>query len=232
MHAQNNTATGLPLFPACFFMSWGAPQFVAILAVSSLLDYIFGKSLVPYGLHEKRRQKLMVFAIGLNVVVLAYFKYMNFFVNQIFWVMDALDRQHEPWVAIALPIGISFFTFQKISYLVDIYRGIVRPATSFHNYFLYVSLFPQLIAGPIVRYHDISQQLISRNFDTEIFCRDFGDLPQGWEKKYLLQTPWVKLQTMPLPWHLPIFVHQLPGWVPFAILFRYILISPGILIWP
>ena len=174
------------LVVSLLFYSWGAPQFVMVLAISSLSDYILGKHLVPLALDQKTRKKILVSAIAINLVVLCYFKYMNFFVDQVFRVMELLGLQHGTWAGIVLPIGISFFTFQKISYLVDVYRGAARPAESFQNYLLYVSLFPQLIAGPIVRYHDISQQLISRSHGTEKVLQGFWRFAVGLGKKVLV----------------------------------------------
>jgi alginate O-acetyltransferase complex protein AlgI len=93
------------------------------------------------------------------------------------------------WTHVALPIGISFFTFQKISYLLDVYRGTSKPATSFINYFLYVALFPQLIAGPIIRYHDVDRQLTRREHTAERMFSGIWRFCIGLGKKVLLANP-------------------------------------------
>jgi len=145
-----------------------------------------GKKIVPSNTNANSRRLFMIFAVAANIIVFGYFKYMNFFVGQAFWLADVFGIPHGEWESIVLPIGISFFTFQKLSYLIDVYRGGVAPARAFHNYLLYVSLFPQLIAGPIVRYHDIAKQLVKRNFTTEIFLQGFWRFSLGLSKKVII----------------------------------------------
>lgn len=128
------------------FYAWGAPKVVLLLIILSFLDYKLAPSM-------KSKNKLaLVAGIAANVALLLYFKYTNFFLSQV-------GIPHEN---ILLPIGISFFTFQKISFLIDIHRGEAELPQSFVNYLLFVSLFPQLIAGPIVRFKDIYKQIESR----------------------------------------------------------------------
>ncbi len=171
------------------FYSWGAPQFVWVLVLSSFMDYQCSMRFVPsFGVKTTKitKRNIMIAALGANIVVLAYFKYMNFFASQVFSLMDMMGWPHVEWMAVALPIGISFFTFQKISYLVDVYRGRVAPAASFSTYLLYVSFFPQLIAGPIVRYHDIAHQLAKRQVDAESVLQGFWRFSVGLGKKVLI----------------------------------------------
>ncbi|MEO1273146.1 MAG: MBOAT family protein, partial [Myxococcota bacterium] len=120
------------------FYSWGAPRFVAVLILSSLADFVLARQI------EQRsalgdRQRLLAVGVVLNVGVLCIFKYANFAVEQVA-VLWGGNGPPTGWIAIALPIGISFFTFQKLSYLIDVYRGTVRSASSFTAYLLYVSL--------------------------------------------------------------------------------------------
>jgi alginate O-acetyltransferase complex protein AlgI len=116
-----------------------------------------------------------------NVGALVYFKYSNFFVGELNRALGTFGISQIHWVAVTLPIGISFFTFHKISYVVDIYRRIVPPASNVITYGLYITLFPQLIAGPIIRYHDIDKQLVDRSPSVDDvwtgvirFCHGFG----------------------------------------------------------
>lgn len=155
------------LAASCFFYSWGAPKFLFVLLASSVLDYI-----LVHRISEQQRQSinsklLLALGIVLNAGLLLYFKYANFFIEQINNALAIIGSGPIFWSSIALPIGISFFTFHKISYLVDVYRGTSAPAPSFIVYALYIIFFPQLIAGPIIRYHDVAQQLVSRRHSIE-----------------------------------------------------------------
>lgn len=118
--------------------------------------------------------------------MLAYFKYANFAVAQIQSVMDIFHLGTLPWTQVVLPIGISFFTFQKISYLIDVYRGQVEPAASAADHLLYIALFPQLIAGPIVRYHDVNLQIRHREESSALFLDGLWRFSLGLLKKVLV----------------------------------------------
>jgi alginate O-acetyltransferase complex protein AlgI len=168
-----------------FFYAWGAPTFVVVLVVSSLLDYVASRRL-PAWRGTTAGRALLSLAVAANLAVFLYCKYMNFFVEQANHLLGWLHHEPIAWTAIVLPIGISFFTFQKLSYLVDVYRGTAEPAPGFGHYLLYVTLFPQLIAGPIVRYHDVSAQLISRSVDDEAFLGGAWRFATGLAKKVLI----------------------------------------------
>lgn len=167
------------------FYAWGAPQFVAVLIVSSLVDYLCSHA-IPTRRGTRTGRLLLVAGVGANLTVFLYCKYMNFFVEQANQVLAWTGNEQLPWTAIVLPVGISFFTFQKLSYLVDVYRGEVEPAPGFGHYLLYVTLFPQLIAGPIVRYHDVSVELVQRHVDEEDFLTGVWRFGVGLAKKVLL----------------------------------------------
>lgn len=143
----------------CFY-AWGEPAFAIVLLGGSVIDYQISVRFHSSGLTG--RKFLLFLALGLNLGLLLYYKYMAFLLEQ----AGVLFGKGPEWILqdhIVLPVGISFFTFQKISYLLDVYRQRVKPADSFKDYALYVALFPQLIAGPIVRYHDISREIRDRN---------------------------------------------------------------------
>ena len=111
---------------------------------------------------QKRRRWLAGISITLNVGLLAYFKYANFFIENVNAFLGNLGMEQVAWTAIALPIGISFFTFQKITYAVDVYRNVHSPMKRIVDYMMYILMFPQLIAGPIVRYHEVADQIEDR----------------------------------------------------------------------
>lgn len=151
----------MALLGSMVFYAWGAPVFCLVLLVSGCADFALAPRLT--GTNAKR---WLWVGLGYNLLTLFIFKYFNFFLDNAHTVADALGLGFPQYMEIALPLGISFFTFQKISYLVDVYRQDTEPSQNLVDYLLFVSLFPQLIAGPIVRYKEISQQLRSR-FESE-----------------------------------------------------------------
>ena len=169
-----------------FFYAWGAPRFVFVLVVSSLADYLLSQKLPAGQLPPGRRKGVLALAVAMNVGLLLYFKYANFFVAELNGWLARFGAGEVEWMAVALPIGISFFTFQKVSYLVDVYRGTAKVARNAADYLLYVTLFPQLIAGPIVRYHDVALQLIRRDHTKERFFTGILRFCQGLGKKVLV----------------------------------------------
>ncbi|MDD2942152.1 MAG: MBOAT family protein [bacterium] len=167
-----------------FFYSWGAPQVVLVLLGSSLADYLIAKRIDKA--NGVARYRWMAFAVLLNASLLVYYKYANFFVAEFSRILLCFGGSSVPWVEVVLPVGISFFTFQKLSYCVDVYRRDAEPAASFVDYCLYVVLFPQLIAGPIVRYHDVAQQLRYRRETPAMFALGVQRFCLGLGKKVLI----------------------------------------------
>jgi alginate O-acetyltransferase complex protein AlgI len=176
---------GVALAASLAFYAWGAPQFVLVLIGSSWLDYVLARAIRSTS-DAIKGKRLLTLAVGLNVGVLVYCKYMNFFVEQANVIAAAAGLGQLTWTSIVLPIGISFFTFQKISYLVDVYRRQAQPAGAFGHYLLYVVLFPQLIAGPIVRYHDVASQIRKRSHSDEQFLVGTWRFTIGLAKKVLI----------------------------------------------
>ena len=174
------------LFASLSFYAWGAPKILPLLLLSSLSDLILSRYLAPEVYRVRTRKRALSIALSVNIGLLLYFKYSNFFVAEINRLLGALGGGSFGWTAVALPIGISFFTFQKISYLVDVYRGIVPPAKSFVTYTLFVVLFPQLIAGPIVRYRQIVDQLAKRTVTLDDFYIGVTRFCIGLGKKVLI----------------------------------------------
>ena len=170
------------------FYAWGAPRFIFALIGLSALDYYLSLG-IHRPAHPRWRRGLLAVAVAVNAGTLLYFKYANFFVDQVNANLSAMGLSSFEWTRIVLPIGISFFTFQKISYLVDVYRGTAQPARSAVDHLLYVILFPQLIAGPIVRYHDVARQLHLRAHTSDRFHSGIWRFSVGLAKKTLMANP-------------------------------------------
>ena len=136
-----------------FFYSWGAPRFIFVILGTTFLDFhlVRWMSQTRKKLH---RRLMLALSVSINLGLLFYFKYFNFFIDNINYVLSIFGDYHIHWVKLVLPIGISFYTFETITYVVDVYRGVHKPLDNFWDYQLYIILFPKLIAGPIVRYHD------------------------------------------------------------------------------
>lgn len=172
-----------------FFYAWGEKEKVFVMLASIIVNYIVGLQIEKYD--EKRKKKLyLTIGIIINLGVLAYFKYSEFFVENInlflslFNVSILNDLRYEK-----LPLGISFYTFQSISYLIDVYRNEVKVQRNFLSLGLYITLFPQLVAGPIVRYNEIEEQLINRLHSLPKFNEGVRRFLLGLGKKVLLADP-------------------------------------------
>ncbi|MCC6221332.1 MAG: MBOAT family protein [Deltaproteobacteria bacterium] len=177
------------LLGSALFYTWGAPRFLAVIVFTSICDYWFSKAIVNCVEGAKKRKLLLAFAVGLNLSIFFYFKYANFFVEQINAAIGAFGFSPWPWLEVALPIGISFITFEKISYLVDVYRGVTPPAKNLLSYALFLLLFPHLIAGPIFRYHDIQGQLLRRLHSVDLIFAGVLRFSVGLAKKVLIADP-------------------------------------------
>jgi alginate O-acetyltransferase complex protein AlgI len=160
------------LVASMIFYMWGAPLFIFIVAVSILIDF----QIIAWMHRQDGRKKRLALSLSilLNIGLLLYFKYANFFIENINELISIIGWNSVPWVKIALPIGISFFTFQKLSYSVDVYRGVHKPLKRVQDYALYIILFPQLIAGPIVRFHEIADQIEDRQHNENADSRLLG----------------------------------------------------------
>ena len=160
------------LAASVFFYAWGAPEFIFVVLASITADFYLVQQM--YKSEGKRQKLLLTASIILNIGLLAYFKYANFFVDNLNTFLNLTDAGQINLAQIALPIGISFFTFQKFTYTIDVYRGKHKPLDKIWDLFLYILLFPQLIAGPIVRYSEIADQLIDRSKNETVDNRITG----------------------------------------------------------
>ena len=174
------------LLASIFFYAWGAPTFVFVVLGSILLDF-YVVQVMNHSIGKKKNW-LLAASMALNIGLLLYFKYANFFVDNFNTVLELLGMTAVHWVKVALPIGISFFTFQKITYSVDVYRRVHAPLRRVTDYALYILMFPQLIAGPIVRYNEIADQLVDRSANENIDNRltGFFRFIVGLSKKVLI----------------------------------------------
>ncbi len=169
------------LLSSLFFYGWGEPKYVFLMLGTIFIGYVLGL------LTEKHRGTFLAkLWVTLSAVVslgmLGYFKYADFFIEN----FNAVTSLSVPLLKIALPIGISFYTFQLLSYTIDVYRGDVPAQKNFITLAAYVSLFPQLIAGPIVRYSDVEKQLIERKHSFEYVAAGIRRFIIGLSKKVLI----------------------------------------------
>jgi alginate O-acetyltransferase complex protein AlgI len=148
------------LTASILFYAWGAPDFIFIVLGSIVADFYLVKYI--YRAEGKRKRWLTGISILLNVGLLAYFKYANFFIENINSLLGEFGASSVHWTSVALPIGISFFTFQKITYTVDVYRKVHAPLKRIVDYAMYILMFPHLIAGPIVRFNLVADQIVDR----------------------------------------------------------------------
>ncbi|MBP5540338.1 MAG: MBOAT family protein [Bacteroidales bacterium] len=148
---------GVLLAGSVIFYAWGAPDFIAVLLAATVATFYLVRLMDKTPAVGKKKLWCAV-ALAVNLGLLAYFKYANFFVDN----LAALGVDTSGWVKVLLPIGISFFTFQSVTYVVDTYRGVNKPMERLTDYVVYIIMFPQLIAGPIVRYNEIADQVTAQ----------------------------------------------------------------------
>ena len=168
------------LLSSLFFYAWGEPKYVLLMLLAILCGYLFALLIERY--RGRRLSRLfLILSVSLSAAILGFFKYADFFIQN----FNAVTGLSLPLLRIALPIGISFYTFQLISYTVDVYRG-VPAQRSFIDLAVYISLFPQLIAGPIVRYSQIAEQLSSRRHSLDKAALGIRRFILGLGKKVLI----------------------------------------------
>lgn len=170
------------LLASLVFYAWGEPVYLFLMLLSILFNYFSGLD-IARNLQDKRAAKRsLVFNLIINLAVLGFFKYEGFVLD----TLNGILPVHISYHALPLPIGISFYTFQILSYIIDVYRGNVKVQTNLPNFALYVTMFPQLIAGPIVQYADVDEQLTSREVSRTKFGEGSMYFIRGLAKKVLL----------------------------------------------
>ena len=171
------------LFFSLIFYAWGEPKFVIAMLLSIILNYFFALLIARNNKNRNLKKSFLILSVIFNLGLMFIFKYLNFTISNIntLFGMEIFAQTH-----ILLPIGISFFTFQAMSYVIDVYRGNVKVQKNLFYVAMYISLFPQLIAGPIVRYSTIEKQITTRTVTLEDFSEGVRRFVVGLSKKVLL----------------------------------------------
>ena len=169
------------LLASLFFYAWGEPKYMLLMLVSIVQGYGFGL-LIEKHRGQKASKVFLTLSILVSLGLLGYFKYADFFLSSV----NAVTGLSLPLLKLSLPIGISFYTFQVLSYVIDVYRGKTAAQRNFIDLAAYVSLFPQLIAGPIVRYSDVAAELKSRTHSVSAAAEGVRRFTVGFAKKILL----------------------------------------------
>ena len=170
------------LIASLVFYAWGEPKYVFLMIFSILVNYIFGRLMDKNRGRQKRMKLLLVLSVVIDIGLLSVFKYTDFIITNV----NAIFGSSFDLLKIALPIGISFYTFQAMSYTIDVYRNDVRVQKNLIDFGMYITMFPQLIAGPIVRYADVQDQLAERSVTTADFSEGIMRFVVGLGKKVLL----------------------------------------------
>lgn len=180
------------------FYAWGEPVYVVLILISTLVDYLAGRTVAYCRIkgYQKRAVFALLCSVIINLSLLGFFKYGNFLLR----IVHRLTGFGVPALHLALPIGISFYTFQTMSYTIDVYRGDAPVQKNLISFGAYVSLFPQLIAGPIIRYKDVAEQLGGRRESISLFSSGIIRFMTGMGKKVLIANPvgalWVEIAGM------------------------------------
>lgn len=170
------------LIVSLVFYAWGEPKYVFLMIFSILVNYIFGRLMDKHRENKKRLKLMLVLSVVIDIGLLSVFKYTDFIITNV----NAIFGANFDLLNIALPIGISFYTFQAMSYTIDVYRNDVRVQKNLIDFGMYITMFPQLIAGPIVRYADVQDQLAERSVTTADFSEGVMRFVVGLGKKVLL----------------------------------------------
>ncbi len=182
---------GVLLFFSLFFYAWGEPKLALLMVVTILVFYLCGLA-IGRANSQAARKRWMIVSVAIGLGLLGLFKYADFFIGSV----NAVTGLSLPLLRLVLPIGISFYTFQCISYTVDVYRGDAAAQKNLISFGCYVSLFPQLIAGPIVRYTDVARELEGRTHSMEAFTLGLRRFLFGLGKKVLLANQFGALTTL------------------------------------
>ena len=185
------------LAASLFFYAWGEPAYVILMCFSIMINYCIGSLLDKDNTGRRKRKLWLIIGLVFNLGCLAYFKYFGMLISTITSVSGWNLNAAVP----TLPIGISFYTFQALSYVIDVYRGKIQSQKSPILFALYISMFPQLVAGPIVNYADIESQLADRRVTLRIFSEGLHRFLCGLAKKVLLANNigllWSQVKAMP-----------------------------------
>jgi alginate O-acetyltransferase complex protein AlgI len=173
------------LLVSLFFYAWGEPKYVVLMMFSILLNYVFGLLVEKFSGQQNIKKLLLWVAIIGNLAILGFYKYANFFEDSI----NAIFRTDFHIETIPLPLGISFYTFHALSYIIDVYRKDSKVQKNFFDLALYISLFPQLVAGPIIRYNTVAKEIMKRKETIDNFAEGTKRFILGLAKKVILANP-------------------------------------------
>ncbi|MGH1340114.1 MAG: MBOAT family O-acyltransferase [Nannocystales bacterium] len=173
------------LLASYVFYAWWRVDFALLLVASAVIDYTCGRR-IHTAPDPAGKRRFLLLSVVTNLSLLGYFKYANWGVDNLNGLLELLGGSAIPWAEVVLPVGISFFTFQTMSYSIDVYRGDAEPASSLLDFSTYVAMFPQLVAGPIVRYRSVAAELAERQRDPALFTRGTLMFMVGFSKKILL----------------------------------------------
>ena len=181
--APKGTGKNIVLFlGSIIFYAWGEPVYVVLMLFSAVFNYVMGLDIDMALKNKQRAKKKLIFTVVVNLFILCFFKYYGFLID----TFNGIFGTEITYTKLALPIGISFYTFQALSYIIDVYRGEVKCQKNFLKFAVYIAMFPQLIAGPIIKYKDISRQLGKRQITRKKFGQGVEFFIFGLSKKVLL----------------------------------------------
>ena len=170
------------ILASLIFFAWGEIRYIFIMLVLAVMDFWCGQNINKYNGNRKKQRMYLAIDVGVNLLILFFFKYADFIISNI----NGITGLSIPLLNIPLPIGVSFNTFQSLSYIIDVYRGTVKCEKSFYNYLTYTTLFPQIIAGPIVRYETVDEELENKNISSDNFTKGMKRFIIGLGKKVLI----------------------------------------------
>jgi alginate O-acetyltransferase complex protein AlgI len=168
------------------FYAWWRVDFLLLFVAVTLWNYIFGLRIYRAGVRSKAAQRWVLWGVAGNLATLGYFKYANFGMNNLNAALESFGFEPFLLTHVILPIGISFYIFQSISYLIDVYRGDTEPTENLINFAAFIALFPQLIAGPVLRYKDLADQFTGRTHSVDKFAEGATRFMQGFVKKVFI----------------------------------------------
>jgi alginate O-acetyltransferase complex protein AlgI len=168
------------------FYGWWEPWFVALMLFTTVMDFFWGKVITRPGSTQLERKLAVAACVVTNLSLLAFFKYYMFAAETLNHLLAAVGAQQFRVLNVVLPIGISFYTFHSLTYIIDLYRGHATPAKSFSGFSAFVALFPDLVAGPIIRYKTLAEQLRERDHTPSRFSSGIAIFMLGFAKKILL----------------------------------------------
>ncbi len=170
------------ILASLIFFAWGEIRYIFIMLLLAVMDFLCGKKITEHYNDKNKKIVYLLINVITNLAILFFFKYADFIIGNI----NNLLGIHIPLLNIPLPIGVSFNTFQSLSYIIDVYRGTVQCEKSFYNYLTYTTLFPQIIAGPIVRYETVDEELVDKKISIDNFSSGMKRFIIGLGKKVLI----------------------------------------------